>query len=60
MSTIIYPGIFYKVKGQIKGQMSAKWNFYCLRNDIKSHGKIEGGWVKRANFGKIETKDRDY
>ena len=39
-----------------------------LRNDIKSCGKfvtfsipkIERGWVKRANLGKIETKDRDY
>ncbi len=44
---------------------------YCykpsnLRNDIKSYGKftifsklkIEGGWVKMANFGKIKTKDR--
>ncbi len=38
-----------------------------LRNDIKSYGKfaifsklkIEGGWVKRANFGKIKTKDRN-
>ncbi len=40
--------------------------FNMLRNDIKSYGKfaifcklkIEGGWVKRANFGKIKTKDR--
>ena len=39
-----------------------------LRNDIKSYGKfaifsklkIEGGWVKRANFGKIKTKDRNF
>ncbi len=38
-----------------------------IRNDIKSYGKfaifsklkIEGGWVKRANFGKIKTKDRN-
>ena len=37
-----------------------------VRNDIKSYGKfaifsklkIEGGWVKRVNFGKIKTKDR--
>ncbi len=37
------------------------------RNEIKSYGKfaifsklkIEGGWVKRANFGKIKTKDRN-
>ncbi len=37
-----------------------------LRSDIKSCGrisifsklKIEGGWGKRANFGKIKTKDR--
>ncbi len=39
-----------------------------LRNDIKSYGKfaifsklkIEGGWVKRANSGKIKTKDRNF
>ena len=48
------------------------WLTYCnetallVRNDIKSYGKfaifsklkIEGGWVERTNFGKIETKDR--
>ncbi len=41
-------------------------NMNAIRNDIKSYGKfaiisklkIEGGWVKRANFGKIKTKDR--
>ncbi len=40
----------------------------ALRNDIKIYGKfaifsklkIVGGWVKRANFGKIKTKDRNF
>ena len=39
-----------------------------LRNDIKSYGKfaifsklkMEGGWVKRANYGKYKTKDRNF
>ncbi len=39
-----------------------------LRSDIKSSGKfpifrrlkIEGGKVKLVNYGKIETKDRNY
>ena len=39
-----------------------------LRNDIKSYGKlaifsklmIEGEWVKRANFEKIETEGKGY
>ncbi len=38
-----------------------------IRNDIKSYSKfvifsklkIEGGWVKRANFGKFKTKDKN-
>ncbi len=39
-----------------------------LRNDIKSYGKfaiftrlkIGGWWVKRADFGKIRTKDKNF
>ncbi len=39
-----------------------------LRSDIKTSGKfaifrrlkIEGGGVKLVNYGKIETKDRNY
>ena len=39
-----------------------------LRDDIKSYGKfaiftrlkLGGGWVKRAVFGTIETKDRNF
>ncbi len=39
-----------------------------IRDDIKSFGKfaiftrlkIGGGWVKRADFGKIRTKDRNF
>ncbi len=42
--------------------------FINLRGDIKSYGKfaiftrlkIGGGWVKRADFGKIRTKDRNF
>ncbi len=48
--------------------MNMHMTSYALRNDIKSYGKfaicsklkIEGGWVKRANFGKIKTKDRNF
>ncbi len=39
-----------------------------VRNDIKGYGKfgifsklnIEGGWVKRVNFGKTKTNDRNF
>ncbi len=49
-------------------QNTCEFYVFCVRNDIKSYGKfaifsklkIERGWVKSANFGKIETKDRDY
>ena len=42
--------------------------YQLIRSDIKSYGtfasfsklRIEGGWVKRADFGKIKTKDRNF
>ena len=45
-----------------------KHNGYTLRSDIKSSGKfaifrrlkIEGGGVNLVNYGKIESKDRNY
>ncbi len=55
------------IQGKNKSSLCQKQALF-LRDGIKSYGKfaifkrlkIGGGWMKRADFGKIKTKDRNF
>ena len=61
-------GMYYLGFTQLKHCFSFHANWINIRSDIKSSGKfgifrrlkIEGGRVKLVDYGKIETKDRNY